>query len=90
MASGQYRIEFTPSAARSFRALPRDIQRRLQPKINALANDPRPPGATALQGGGGLLRIRVGTYRVIYLIEEKRVVVLIVRIGHRRDVYRNL
>ena len=62
--------------------------RRVDARILALAEDPRPPGAKRLAGSEGLHRIRVGDYRVVYAIEDDVLLVLVVRIGHRRDVYR--
>lgn len=85
-----YRIEFTPAADRDFRSLPQDAQRRLRPKIDALAGNPRPRGVEALAGGRDLHRIRVGHYRIVYQIRDEVLVVVLVRIRHRRDVYRNL
>jgi mRNA interferase RelE/StbE len=86
--AGVYRVELRPRAEKDLAALPRDSQRRIARAIDALAEDPRPAGCVTLRGGEGLLRIRVGVYRVVYLVEDDRLVVLVVRIGHRRDVYR--
>jgi mRNA interferase RelE/StbE len=83
-----YRIEVRPRAEKELAGLPRDAQRRIVRAIDALAEDPRPAGCAPLKGGEGLLRIRVGVYRVIYLVEDDRLLVLVVRIGHRREVYR--
>ena len=83
-----YRLEVRPRAEKELAALPRDAHRRVARAIDALAEDPRPAGCVPLKGGEGLLRIRVGVYRVIYLVEDDRLVVLVVRIGHRREVYR--
>lgn len=83
-----YRVEFTPAAARQIRKLPRAIQHRLRVATDALGADPRPTGARLLQGGGGRLRIRVGDYRVIYTVSDDVVLVLVLSVGHRRDVYR--
>jgi mRNA interferase RelE/StbE len=83
-----YAVEFSPSAGREFRKLAREIQRNLRPRIDALANEPRPRGAKKLQGSDGLWRIRVSDYRIVYEIRDRLLVVLIVRVGHRRDVYR--
>ncbi len=82
-----YRIEYKPSAEREFHALPKEVQRRIRPRIDALALDPRPPGAKKLRGYVNRWRIRVGDYRVIYEVYDKELVVLIVKIGHRSDVY---
>ena len=66
------------------------IQRRILPRIHALAADPRPHGAQALQGGERRrLRIRVGDYRIIYRVEDDVLIVVVVKVGHRRDIYRD-
>jgi mRNA interferase RelE/StbE len=83
-----YTIEFTASAARELRALEHAIQRRIATHIDSLANAPIPPGSKKLQGEPGLYRIRVGDYRILYRVDGKRVTILIVKVGHRRDVYR--
>lgn len=85
-----HRIEFAPSAYRQFAKLSREAKRRITPHIEALADDPRPPGAVALSGSTELLRIRVGVYRLVYTIEDDRLLVLVVKVGHRRDIYRDL
>ena len=83
-----YRIEFAKPASKQFKAIPPQEQQRLKPKIDALANEPRPSGMVKLAGEDGLYRIRVGNYRIIYTIEDDRLLVLVVKVGHRRDVYR--
>ncbi len=83
-----YTIDFTASALRELRALDSLTQRRVAAKIEELREDPFPPGVRKFQGEAGHWRIRVGDYRIIYRIERRRVVVVIVRIGHRREVYR--
>ena len=83
-----YRIEFASSAVREFKALERPVQRRIATRIDALAANPFPPDVKKLQGAPDYYRIRVGDYRVIYRIEGRRVAIVIVKIGHRRDVYR--
>ena len=90
MARRIYRIEFTPAADRDFRGLPQDVQRRLRPKIDALAGNPRPPGIETLTGEKDLHRVRVGDYRIVYQIRDEVLLVVLVRIRHRRDVYRKL
>jgi len=82
-----YQIEFLRSAAKELAALPKAIQQRIARVIDSLSDDPRPPGAKALQGDGKYLRIRVGDYRVIYQVADDRLIVLVVKVGHRRDVY---
>jgi len=83
-----YAVEFSPSASREFRKLAREIQRRLRPRIDSLADDPRPPGSKKLKGGDELWRIRVSDYRVVYEVKDKILVILVVRVAHRREVYR--
>jgi mRNA interferase RelE/StbE len=83
-----YTIEFTASARREFLALERQVQRRISAKMTELAKDPIPPSARKYQGADNHWRIRIGDYRVIYRIERSRLVIVIVRVGHRREVYR--
>ncbi len=84
----RYEIRIAPSAARSLRGLDRPIQRRIAAAIDGLAAEPRPSGVRKLVGAEDLWRIRVGDYRIVYAIGDDRLVVLVVRIGHRSDVYR--
>ena len=83
-----YRIEFAPRARKKFLKLPRDVQERLRPRIDALATDPRPAGVTKLKGAEDLYRIRVGDYRIVYQIRDEALLVLVIETGHRREVYR--
>lgn len=84
----RYTIEFRPAAARHFRKRPDDVRSRLAKKIDALATPPRPDGVKKLTGETELYRVRLGDYRIVYQIEDARLVVLVVRVGHRRDAYR--
>lgn len=83
-----YSVEFTPRAARDLKAIAHADQIRVARRIDGLAENPRPYGVRKLEGEEGLYRIRVGDFRIIYMIEDRRLVVLVVRIGNRRDVYR--
>jgi mRNA interferase RelE/StbE len=83
-----YAVAFSPSAEREFRKLARQIQRNFRPRIDALANQPRPTGAKKLKGRDDLWRIRVGDYRIVYEVQDRILVVLVVRVAHRREVYR--
>lgn len=85
-----WRVEFSSAGSRQFLKLPREAQKRIMPHIEALAVEPHPQGAAPLAGTEGLWRIRIGAYRVVYTDEDDRLVVLVVKIGHRRDVYRGL
>lgn len=82
-----YTVEFGAKAARQFRKLGPAVRERLQPAIDALAMTPFPPGTQKLQGREGF-RLRVGKYRVLYEVHQARLLVLVVEVGHRRDVYR--
>ncbi len=84
----KYRLEISATAERQLRRLPRDDQVRVLRAVMALAKEPRPLGCRKLQGYDDLFRIRVGRYRVIYAIEGRRLVVVVLKLGHRKDVYR--
>jgi mRNA interferase RelE/StbE len=83
-----YQIEFSRQADRQFRDLPSQIQQRLRSKIDSLATTPRPHGSEKLSGDDRLYRIRVGDYRIVYAVQDNRLLVLVVKVGHRREVYR--
>jgi len=83
-----YQIEFTKQASKQFKNLPFQEQQILAPKIDSLANNPNPNNATKLVGEDNLYRLRVGDYRIIYTIQNEQLLILILKIGHRRDVYR--
>jgi len=80
-----YRIEFTTRAAKDLKAQEKPVLERVAARIDALANDPRPPSSKLLAANERLYRIRVGDYRVIYEIEDRTVLVLFFRVGHRRE-----
>jgi mRNA interferase RelE/StbE len=82
----EYRIELRPAAARVLRKLDPQIQHRIRGVIALLARDPRPPAACAMRGRPGF-RVRVGDYRVIYMIADEVLLVVVVTLGHRREVY---
>jgi len=84
----RYRLEFKRSAERAFLGLPREVQQRLDRRLLALQDEPRPPGTKALAGETGLYRLRVGDYRIVYEVHDKEILVLVLTIGHRREVYR--
>jgi mRNA interferase RelE/StbE len=81
-----YRIEIAPAALRQLRKLDRAARRRIQAAIELLATDPRPSGAKKLVGGGGW-RVRTGDYRVVYEIHDNVLLILVVAVGHRREIY---
>jgi len=81
-----YRIELRPAAVRALRNLDPPIRHRVQGVIALLAKDPRAPSARALQGRPGL-RVRVGDYRIVYTVADDVLLVVIVTLWHRREVY---
>lgn len=85
----RYAVVLNPGAARALKRI-RDasVQRRLVDAMEALADQPRPPGARPLKGAEGVLRIRVGDYRILYTIDDRVLTVLVVMIGDRKEVYR--
>lgn len=82
-----YEVTLAPAAARQLRKFDPQVRRRVQAAIELLADDPRPPTATRLVGGAGEWRVRTGDYRIIYEIEEDRLLVLVLNVGHRREIY---
>ena len=85
-----YTIELKPAAIRDLAKLPRDVQRSVRSRIDALANNPFPPELKKLESEEKFYRIRVGDYRVIYQVQKKILLVLVVNIGHRKEVYRRI
>lgn len=82
-----YRLLIKPSAARELEAVPLKDRRRLVARIQKLGAEPRPAGSEKLSGHD-LHRIRQGVYRVLYSILDRELVVLVIKVGHRREVYR--
>ena len=82
-----YRIEVTPRALKDLRALPKKERQRIAEQIDALKTDPRPTGCKKLKGREDFYRIRVGDYRVVYQIEDEVLLILIVRVGDRKEIY---
>lgn len=82
-----YEVSLAPAAARQLRKFDPPVRRRIQAIIELLATDPRPPSATRLVGGAGEWRVRSGGYRIIYQIEDDRLLVLVLNVGHRREIY---
>jgi len=88
MSDKRYEISFTSAAARQLRKLDPDVQGKLAPAIDGLREQPRPAGVKALKGRPGQLRLRVGSYRVVYTVEDDQLLVLVITVGHRREAYR--
>jgi mRNA interferase RelE/StbE len=83
-----YRIEWRPRARKAFLALDKPVRRRIGEAVDALAADPRPAAAKMITGAHGVLRIRVGDYRVLYTIDEGQLIVLVLDAWHRSEIYR--
>ena len=81
-----YSASLSPAAARQLRKFDPDVRRRIQAAIELLAENPRPSAATRLVGGAGAWRVRTGDYRVIYEIHDGELLILVLRMAHRREV----
>ena len=84
----KYQIDFKPSAARELRKLSKDIARRISIKIESLAENPFPHSYTEMKGSKNYYRVKVGDYRIIYTVEHGELLILVVTIGHRCEIYR--
>ena len=82
-----YRIEVTPRARKDLKALPKRERQRVAEQIDNLKVDPRPTGCRKLKGREDFFRIRVGNYRVVYQIENEVLLIIIVRVGDRKEIY---
>jgi mRNA interferase RelE/StbE len=84
----KYKIQIKPSAAKELEAISQKKDRqKIADRIRALSEDPRPPGCQKLSGQERY-RIRQGWYRIIYTIDDQQVIIVVVKIGHRKDIYR--
>jgi len=84
----RYRLEISRTAEKQLRKLPAEPRRRLARAMLALGDEPHPAGSRKLAGYDDVFRIRVGVYRVLYSVSGRRLVIIILKIGHRRDIYR--
>jgi len=84
----RYELRFKASVAKDLRGIPKTDVRRILGRIEALRDDPRAPCCEKLAGNEELYRVRQGTYRIVYGIHDEQVVVEVIRVGHRREVYR--
>lgn len=84
----KYKVSIKRSAVKEIEAIPQKKERqRIIRRIGQLAEDPRPPGAKKLSGNNKY-RVRQGSYRIVYSIEDNELIVVVVKVGHRKDVYR--
>jgi mRNA interferase RelE/StbE len=86
--SGSFGIRYTSAAAKQIRKLDRSAQLRVLAAVEILSETPRPPKGKQLVGGDGEWRIRTGDYRIIYEIHDQELLILVVRVGHRKEIYR--
>lgn len=84
---GEYKIFFKESVEKDLRSIPKKDLKKILTRIEALAKEPRPQGYEKLSSQDKY-RIRQGTYRIIYSIQEQELTVWVVKVGHRKDVYR--
>lgn len=83
-----YDVLIRPSAAKELAALPKKDRHRITSKLNSLSGEPRPAGCERLSGQEGIYRLRQGSYRIVYWIDDVGKKVGVIRIRHRKDVYR--
>ncbi len=84
----RYSIEISRTAEKQLKKLDPDDQHRVAKTIVALADDPHPQGSRKLTGYEDVFRVRVGSYRVLYSVSGKQLVIIVLKIGHRKDVHR--
>ena len=84
----KYTIRLEARTRKTLDRLPGDLYGRVMRKLEALQENPRPVGVEKLSGVEDLYRVRVGDWRIVYAIRDRELVVIVIRIGHRREVYR--
>ena len=81
-------VEIAPAAERQIKKLSKPIQNLIVKRLEELAINPRLPSVLKMEGEEGFYRVRVGDYRIIYEIQDRALLIIIVKVGHRGDVYR--
>ena len=84
----RYTIRVRPGVRRALKKIPGEELARIGKRIDSLRDDPRPPDAKKLKGTDDLYRVRAGDYRVVYMIKDDILLVLVVRVAHRKEAYR--
>ena len=84
---GKYKIEITASAEKSLKKIPKIDLIKVIKVIQKLSIDPKPPGSRKLAGEDDVFRVRQGNYRIIYEVEGKKLLILVLKIGHRKEIY---
>ncbi len=85
-----YKVELKPQAQKFIEAQSRKIQRQLVKRIEALQEDPRPPGSKLLDGRKKIYRVRSGNYRIVYQVKDKVLLVIVAKVDDRKNIYKNL
>jgi mRNA interferase RelE/StbE len=85
-----YKVELSRTAMKALEDLPKGDLQKISKKIDGLETNPRPHKVEKLSGSDDLYRVRCGDYRIVYQIFDKKLIILVVNIGHRREIYRNL
>jgi mRNA interferase RelE/StbE len=75
-------------AVKAYRALPEDVRRRIEPKVDAVAENPRPHGERKIEGEEFAYRVRVVDYRIVHEVHDRALIVVVMNVGHRREIYR--
>jgi mRNA interferase RelE/StbE len=83
-----HEVILSRAAEKNLDRIPRDVRLRILNSLDELPANPRPPGSVKLKGEDELWRLRVGDYRIVYTIRDKELIILVVRVAHRKDVYR--
>ncbi len=83
-----YQVLIAPAAERQLKKLPEQVVAQVVPLLKSLADEPRPRGAKKLQGADPIWRVRKGSYRILYTIEDRKLTILVLRIDHRQQVYK--
>jgi mRNA interferase RelE/StbE len=84
----KYKVEFSEEAQDQLSLIPKGEAKKIVKRAEKLADAPFPPKCEKLEGSDGIYRVRQGDYRILYSVIEKKLVVLVLKIGHRREVYR--
>ena len=85
-----YKVQLTQPAADFIKAQTKKVQRQLIGKLRRLKDNPRPSDSKKIKGAENIYRLRSDVYRIVYQVFDERILVVVIRIGHRRDVYRRL
>ena len=85
-----YSVEFRPAVWKNVKKIPKNDLVKIKSRIDEISSNLPDPATTKMSGSNAFHKVRCGNYRIVYEIHENRLVILVVKIGHRRDVYRNL